>query len=312
MTKLDVMNNATRAFYKAKFALKKHSPEILIVAGVVGTVTSAVMACKATTKIDGILENHKKQVDVINGAIENPEVLNGAEYTVDDQKKDLTIVYAQTAVEFIKLYAPAVGLGVLSITAILTSNNILRKRNMAIAAAYTALDKSFKDYRGRVIERFGKELDRELRFNIKQKEVEETVTNEDGTESVVKKTIEVIEDDEISEYAVFFDATCRAFEKDPELNKMVIRRVQDWANNKLQRQGYLFWNDVLVELGLDRTRAGQIVGWIYDEENPIGDNFVDLGIYNVNRAANRKFINGFEPVVLLDPNVDGDITKYLP
>ena len=41
---------------------------------------------------------------------------------------------------------------------------VLVKRNIALAAAYTAVDKSFKEYRGRVIERFGKELDRELKY----------------------------------------------------------------------------------------------------------------------------------------------------
>ena len=307
MGKTSIMNSATRAFHKAKFGIKKHSPEILIVAGVVGTVTSAVMACKATTKIEGILENHKNQVDAIHKAIEDPETIGNAEYTVEDQKKDLTIVYAHTAVDFIKLYAPAVGLGVLSLTAIITSNNILRKRNAAIVAAYTALDKSFKDYRGRVIERFGKELDRELRFDIKNKEIEESVSNEDGSETVVKKNVQVIDGHDLSEYAIFFDETCRGYEKDPELNKMIINRVQDWANNKLQRQGYLFWNDVRRELGLDRTRSGQCVGWVLDGD---GDGFVDLGLFNVYR--NNRFVNGFETVAVLDPNVDGEILDRLP
>lgn len=307
MTKLDIMNNATRAFHKAKFVLKKRSPEILIVAGVVGTVTSAVMACKATTKIDGILEKHKEQVDAIHNAIENPETINNAEYTVEDSKKDLTIVYAHTAIDFVKLYAPAVGLGVLSITAILTSNNILRKRNAAIVAAYTALDKSFKDYRGRVIERFGKELDRELRFDIKDKEIEETVVNEDGTEAVVTKNVRVVDGHHLSDYAIFFDETCKGYEKDPELNRMIINRVQDWANDKLRRQGYLFWNEVRVELGLDRTRSGQCVGWVLDGE---GDGYVDLGLFTAH--VNNRFVNGYEPVAILDPNVDGEILKRLP
>lgn len=307
MAKLEIMNSATRALGKAKFTLKKHSPEILIVAGVVGTVTSAVMACKATTKIDGILENHKKQVDAIHNAIENPETINNAEYTVEDSKKDLTIVYAHTAIDFVKLYAPAVGLGVLSITAILTSNNILRKRNAAIVAAYTALDKSFKDYRGRVIDRFGKELDRELRFDIKEKEIEETVVNEDGTEAVIKKNVQVIDGHDLSDYAIFFDETCKGYEKDPELNRMIIARVQDWANDKLQRDGYLFWNDVRKELGLDRTRSGQCVGWVLDGE---GDGYVDLGLFTSYR--NNRFVNGYEPVAILDPNVDGEILNRLP
>lgn len=307
MAKLEIMNRATRALAKTKFTLKKHSPEILVVAGVVGTVASAVMACKATTKIDGILENHKKQVDAIHEALENPETIGNAEYTVEDSKKDLTIVYAHTAVDFVKLYAPAVGLGVLSITAILTSNNILRKRNIALATAYTALDKSFKDYRGRVIERFGKELDRELRFDIKEKEIEEVTVNEDGSENVTKKHVRVVDGHNLSEYAIFFDETCNGYEKDPELNRMIITRVQDWANNKLQRDGYLFWNDVRKELGLDRTRSGQCVGWVLDGE---GDGYVDLGLFTA--YVNNRFVNGYEPVAILDPNVDGEILNRLP
>lgn len=112
-------------------------------------------------------------------------------------------------------------LGGLSITAILTSNNILRKRNIALAAAYTALDKSFKEYRGRVIERFGKELDRELKYNIKAKEVEETVVSEDGSEVVEKKTIELADPNTYSPYAEFYDDGCSGWTKDPEANLMI-------------------------------------------------------------------------------------------
>lgn len=307
MSKLTIVNNATRAFYKLGFKIKKHSPEILIVAGVVGTVASAVMACKATTKLDDVLDQHKLKIDTLHEVMETPEELPEG-VTVEDCKKDLTIHYAHAALDVVKLYAPAIGLGVLSITAILTSNNMLRKRNIALAAAYTTLDKSFKEYRGRVVERFGEELDRELKYNIKTKEIEEKVVNEDGTESTVKKTVDVVENaTDISDYAKFFDQSCRGWEKDAELNMMTLKQVQNWANDKLRRQGYLFLNDVYEALGIDKTRAGQIVGWIYDEDHPNGDNYIDFGIYNVHRPANRNFVNGFEPVVLLDFNVDGNI-----
>ena len=136
----NIANNMTRSFNKLGIKFKKHSPEILVVAGIVGTVTSAVMACKATTKLDDILSESKENIDTIHYAMENSEELP-AEYTIDDGKKDLAIVYTQSALKVAKLYAPSVILGTLSITAILTSNNILRKRNIALAAAYTAVDK---------------------------------------------------------------------------------------------------------------------------------------------------------------------------
>ena len=313
MKKLDIVSKATRTFSKAGFQIKKHSPEILVVAGVVGVVTSAVMACKATTKLSDILDDSKDQINQIHDVMEHPDKVK-AEYTEEDGKKDLAIVYTQTAVKLIKLYGPSVVLGGLSITAILTSNNILRKRNIALAAAYTAVDKSFKEYRGRVVERFGKDLDRELRYNIKAKEVEETVVDEKGKEKTVKKTVNVVDPNSVdaySPYAKFYDDGCLGWCKDPELNLMFLRRQQDAATERLKDKGHLFLNEVYDMLGIPRTKAGQVVGWIYDEKNPIGDNYVDFGIYDITKETHRNFVNGYERTILLDFNVDGSIIDLM-
>lgn len=309
MKKTEIMNNVTRTFNKVGFKFKKHSPEILVAAGVVGVVASGVMACKATTKLSGILEEHKEQTNQINNYVE--EHGHTSEYNEEDQKKDLAIVYTQTGVKVAKLYAPAIILGAVSITAIVASNRILNRRNAALAAAYTVVDKGFKEYRGRVIERFGKELDRELRYNIKAKEVEEIVANEDGTETVVKDTVDVATINTYSDYARFFDDGCIGWDKDPEFNLMFLRRQQDMANEKLRSTGYLFLNEVYDMLGIPRTKAGQCVGWVYDEKNPVGDNYVDFGIYNTHNEANRNFVNGYERTILLDFNVDGNILDMM-
>lgn len=309
MKKFDILNNASRTFGKVGLKFKKHSPEILVAAGVAGTVASAVMACKATTKLSGILEESKEQVDQIHGYVEEHGFTE--KYTEEDSKKDLTIVYAQTGVKLVKLYAPAVILGGVSIAAILGGHRILRKRNIALAAAYTAVDKSFKEYRSRVVERFGKELDKELKYNVKVKEVEETVTKEDGTEETVKNTVTVVDPNTYSEFARFYDDGCLGWEKDPELNLMFLKRQQNYANDKLKRQGYLFLNDAYEMLGIPKTKAGQVVGWIYDEKHPVGDNFVDFGIYDFNRQRNRDFVNGYERTILLDFNVDGNILDMM-
>lgn len=310
MKKLAFMNTISRSAHRMAFKLQKHSPEILVVAGVIGAVASAVMACKATTKLSDILDDSRDKIDSIHDVIENPDIVN-EEYTQDDGNKDLAIVYTQTALKIAKVYAPAVILGGLSITAILTSNNILRKRNIALAAAYTAVDKSFKEYRGRVVERFGKELDKELRYNIKAKEVEETVTDEKGNEKTVKKTVDVVDPNAISEYARFFDDGCVGWTKDPELNLIFLRQQEAAATKRLEDRGHLFLNEVYDMLGIPRTRAGQIVGWIYDKKNPIGDNYVDFGIYDTNKEANRNFVNGYERTILLDFNVEGNILELM-
>ena len=306
----EIMNNATRAFNKTGIKLKKHSPEILVVAGVVGTVTSAVIACKATIKLNDILNESKETIDKIHYAIEHPEKLS-EEYTEEEGKKDLAIVYTQSVLKVTKLYAPSVILGTLSITAILTSNNILRKRNVALAAAYTAVNKSFKEYRGRVVERFGKELDHELRYNIKAKEFEETTTDSKGKEKTVKKTVSVADPNEYSEYARIFDNGNYGWSKDAESNLIFLKQQQNWANDKLKAKGHLFLNEVYDMLGFKRTKAGQVVGWIYDEEHPTGDNFVDFGIYNLNIEKARDFVNGYERSIILDFNVDGPIMDLI-
>ena len=145
MKKEEIMKNVSTTFSKVSVKLKKHSPEILVVAGVIGTVASAVMACHATTKLDSVLEKSKKDIDAIHKCAENEEL--AAEYSKDDAKKDLTIVYVQAGVKVAKLYAPAVALGTLSIASIVASHNILKKRNVALAAAYATVDKTFKEYR---------------------------------------------------------------------------------------------------------------------------------------------------------------------
>lgn len=308
MSKFEIINKATRAIHKSGFKLKKHSPEILVVAGVAGVVTSAVMACKATTKLSTVLEESKEQIDQIHEYVEE----NGytEKYSEEDSKKDLTIVYTQSALKLVKLYGPAVVLGTASIVAILGGHNILRKRNVALAAAYTTLDRGFKEYRSRVIDRFGKELDHELRYNIKSKQIEEVVKNEDGTETIVNKTVDVVDPNTISDYAKWFDETCAGWTKDPEYNLMFLKDQQRFANDRLKSRGHLFLNEVYDMVGIDRTKAGQAVGWIYDEKHPVGDNFVDFGIYEIDRAK-RDFVNGTEKRILLDFNVDGPILDMI-
>lgn len=309
MNKVDVLNGVSRTFHKVGFSIKKHSPELLIGVGIVGVVTSTVLACKATTKLGDILDKTKEDVETIHSCVNHPNLPE--EYTVEDSKKDLAITYTKTGLQIAKLYAPAAILGAASIGCIVASNHILRTRNIALVAAYTTVDKSFKDYRKRVIERFGKELDRELKYDIKAKEVEETVTDENGETKTVKKTVEVVDPNMRSEYSKFFDDGCKGWQKDAEYNLMFLRQTQDYFNKKLQAEGHVFLNEVYEELGIRKTKAGQIVGWIYDPTDPDRDCYIDFGIYDVHNEKARDFVNGIERTILLDFNVDGPIVDML-
>lgn len=302
--KQEIINKATRLLSSTQYQVKKHSPEILMVAGIAGTIVGTVLACKATTKVSEIIEEKNKNVEDVHTCLEEKP----KEYTEEDSKKDLTIIYAQTGVKLFKLYAPAIGVMALSFASIIAGHKVLKKRNIAIAAAYAAIDKGFKQYRKNVIEEFGEGVDQQMRFGLKSKEIKKK--DKDG--KTVKETEYYIDPegnplDNISEYARFFDAASENFAKDPEYNMMFLRRQQDYANEMLKARGHLFLNEVYDLLDIPRSKAGQVVGWVYDKNgNTKGDNYVDFGLYR-NDQGTRRFVNGLEYNILLDFNVDGVI-----
>ena len=301
----NIKESLMQTYKRTELKVRKHSPEILAGVGVVGVIASTVMACKATTKLSDILEESKDQLDQIKTVAVDPAYAD--KYSEDDAKKDTTITYVQTGVKVAKLYAPSVILCAGSLGCLLASNNILKKRNAALSAAYMTVDKSFKEYRKRVADRFGEEVEKEIRYNIKAKEV--TTVDENGNE--VTETVKVMDgtDDPntYSDYARFFDESCAAWQNDAEYNLTFLKAQQQYANDLLKSRGRLFLNEVYRMLGIDETKAGQVVGWVYNPDNPTGDNFVDFGIYNMQRERVRAFVNGYEPNILLDFNVDGVI-----
>lgn len=298
-----VMANVSRFAAKAKFKLGKHSPEILMVVGAVGAVTSTVMACKATLKVNDILAAHDATVATIHDVQEGKvQIKAGEEYTEEDVKKDLTTTYVQTGLKIAKLYAPAVILGTLSIGCMFGSNHILQKRNAALTAAYVTLDKAFGDYKERVTERFGDRVQSELEHGIKAVEVENKVVNEDGTEETIKSYVDEV-DGAHSPYDLIFDEMIDEWQPDAQYNKWHLAQVEDTANRRLRTQGYLFLNDVYRMIGRYNSGAmivkpeGQIVGWLYDPNNENLQNCVKLGLDKMKGDRN----------VVLHFNVDGPI-----
>lgn len=290
------------------FNIKKHSPEILIGGGIVGVIGSVILACRGTLKAKDILVQSKKDIDVIHQCEKDKS--ESGEYTEDDKKKDLTAVYLRTGVKLVKTYAPAIILGGLSLASIISSNNILKKRNVALVAAYTAVDQGFKSYRNNVVERFGEDVDKELRYGIKaEKIVEKIVDPETGKETEIEKNVKVFHNNSSghSQYARFYDDGCTEWTKDPEYNLMFLRQQEQYFNDKLKADGFVFLNEVYEALGIPKSKAGQIVGWIYDPKNKDIDNYISFGIYDGYSSVARDFVNGYERTILLDFNVDGPI-----
>lgn len=303
----DLALGAKKVFYKSKFKLAKNSPEILLTAGIVGVVGGLVLACRASLKLNEVLAESKDDIEKIHACAENEKF--AAEYTEDDRKKDLAIVYAQTALKCAKLYLPTVLIEAAGIGCILASNNVIKKRHAALGAAYTAVDTSFKEYRKRVAERFGGEVEKEVRYNLKAQEIKEKTTDpETGKEKTVKKKIKLHDGEVLSPYARCFEkGMTLAWDDSADYNLSFLLAQQAQANDRLHTYGYLFLNDVYDMLGFDRTKAGQIIGWAYRPDDQNYQNYVDFGIYNVNRRSSRNFLEGYEAAIWLDFNVDGNI-----
>jgi hypothetical protein len=281
-------SRAGRQILKAQ----KHSPTLLFGAGVVGIIGTVVLASRATLKLEQTLVETEKEKAKVQAA-------TLPEYSEDDRKRDLATLYVKNVIKVGKLYMPAAALGVVSIAALTGSHVILNRRNVALTAAYAALEKGFREYRERVVGAYGKDKDREFRYGVtKQQIVEETETGP------VTKTVKRVDMGvEPSIYARFFDESSKSWSREPTYNQVFIQCQQNWANDMLQGRGHLFLNEVYDMLGLPRSKEGQIVGWVLGGD---GDNFVDFGVFKGDQAfMGQQFVNGVERSVLLDFNVDG-------
>ena len=111
-----------------------------------------------------------------------------------------------------------------------------------------------------------------------------------------------------SDFACYFDKTSRSYESNRDFNMMFLRAQQNYANDLLRARGHLFLNEVYDMLDLPRTTAGQIVGWTFDPKNPESDGYVDFRILEVVKESED---GTYEPAIIIDPNVDGDILSKL-
>lgn len=277
--------------------VRKHSPILLFGAGVVGVVATVVLASRATLKLDEILDETNADLDRVRSA-------EHEDYSDADRQRDLGLVYAKTAGKITKIYAPAVAVGLLSIAALTGSHVILTKRNVAITAAYAALDRGWREYRARVAKEFGPEKEQELRHGLSDRKiVKET------PEGPVTKNEKLRMKGEPSVYAFFFDQLCPDWSKDPGYNRVFLSCQQNYLNDLLKSRGHVLLNDMHDALGVARTPAGAVAGWIYDpnrdqKTNP-GDNYISFGIFDNNADEGMRWVLGHNDGVLIDPNVDG-------
>jgi hypothetical protein len=284
--------------------LQKSSPQTMFVGGAVAGLAGTVLACRATLKLSGVLEKSEDLKARAEALHESGDVIVDGEVVVYDDKtyaKDLTVIKIKTLLDITKLYAPSAGLLMISAALLTGSHVTLNKRNASLTAAYASVDQAFTQYRDRVKDQLGDEVDRDMRYGTRVDS--ETVETAEGKKKVVKHTR--VAEGEPSLYARFFDELCPDFKKNAEYNMIFLKAQQNYANDMLQARGHVFLNEVYDALGIERTGAGAAVGWVHGKG---GDDFVDFGIFDDSTNARvRDFVNGREEAILLDFNVDGVI-----
>ncbi len=294
--------------------LKNNRDKILLVGGIAAGIGTVITASRATLKAKDIVEEHKTNKRFIDEAIELDPGYNCS----TTHKRDKLINNIGTVANIAKVYAPSVVLGATSIACLVgehcvmqTKINNLEKSVASLSAAYIAVDTAFKAYRKRVVAKYGEEEDRRLRYDITEETKE--YTDEKGKKK--KEKYEKINDLSPNDTSKFFDATCASFlfqdpmkyKPDWDANLEFLQGIENWANQVLSVNGYLFLNDVYEALGIPITDAGQVNGWVLDEDDP--DNLkkkISFGIY---KPTNHMILNGGDDDlgILLEFNIDGVI-----
>lgn len=291
----NAMTKVSQTVGHANLTLGEKAPTIMFGAGIVGMVATAVLASRATLKIESVvdemteLENKAKMV----------RSMETDRYTEEDYNKDLLTIRVQQAVKIGTLYLPAILVGGISIVLLTKSHRMLTERNAALMAAYATLDQGFKAYRRRVEEAYGPEKDREFLHGVET----EIVEHENKKGEV--KQVEVTRAGGTSPYGRIYDRSNQTFVYgSPEMNLAQLRMYQTALNHKLQQQGHLYLNEVYDQLGFDRTNEGGVVGWVLGSET--GDSYVDFGIWEDDQMERTMdFMTGREDCIFLDFNVDG-------
>lgn len=302
--------NFTKMFYAAKEGVKEHSPEILMGFGMVSFIGTIFLACKATTKIEKILNEHEERLDDIDGKLYLSATHEEEEYAYSEKeaRKDKAVAYLKTASSFARLYAPSILCATVSISSFFASYHIIHGRYVAVSTLAAGLSDTLMKYRRRVVDELGEEMDDHFLNGTDRAKVSVTTMDENGKNKTEKMTIQTMKDNNgIPIYAKFFDESNPNWTKNPNTNLLFLNGQQAHANDLLKIRGMLLLNDVYTMLGLPQTEIGSQVGWFESH----GDDFIDFGLKDDKSERVLAFLQGFEPSILLNfncvPKMKGDM-----
>ena len=249
-------------------SVRRNSPKILFAAGTGAIVTGTVLACYATTKLPGIIEERDLKLEDVKA---NPDGLDEKEIN-----RQITKIHAATALQIGTTYAPSVIAEAVGFVCLGKAQGKVTEKYLKMSAAYAGLQTTFSAYRNGVKKRFGEEVDKEILYGIYEQKVKAIDDKGEEVEET-KKVTDLSKFGAVNAYStVIFDERSSYFEKNQQMNQQLISIVVHGANEKLISRGQnrkdnlgkvLFLNEVLDLLDLPRTPQGNILGWRYDPNN---------------------------------------------
>ena len=206
-------------------SLSRHSPEILMVIGITGMITTTVLAVKATPKAIRLMEERKNELEV----------------------ESLTPV--ETVKATWKCYIPAAISGATSVACLIGSHSVNARRNAALAAAYKLSETAFSEYREKVVETIGEKKERVVRDKVSEKQIKDNPVSR--TEVIVTGKGQTL---------CFEPLSSRYFYSDLEK----IKRAENKLNKDIITDPFdtgVTVNDFYEEIGLPGTATGDGLGW---------------------------------------------------
>ena len=224
--------------HKARFLLDENSTTILTGLGVVGTVSTAYLAGRASFKAAELIDEAETIHDV-KAPLEPHE-----QTTVMTVKRNLSMT------EKVKLvwpqYVPAAISGVTTITCIVYANKIASKRMAALALASSISQRRLQEYQDKVLEKFGAKETTKVRDEIAQEHV---LKNPRDTRDVM-----VWGGGDVLCYDML---TGRYFVSSAEK----IRRAENRINHELNHSMFASLTEFYEHVGLPPTTYTDMVGW---------------------------------------------------
>ena len=298
---MNILKPVTGAFSRAAGKIKPKMPGILMWGGLVGVGCGTVMLCKTmATDVPEILDHYRRKKQEIETNL--PEAKLDTE-SRKEKKRQIRKLRLDTGLKIGKKAAPGAAIEALGLTSMCGSNHMLKKINAELSVVCVGLKTGWDKYREGVRKEFGEEADDRLMHGYEEKTVTETA--EDGT--VTEKKIKVVKKgaDMPSIYArIFAYGEADGAERSEDYNRQFLKLQAENANLFFKANKKMMLNDLYDMLGIKRSVAGNHVGWIYDKNNPSGDNCIDLRVQEIYREDPDR-PGEYETVFLIDPNVDG-------